>query len=72
MRSSRRHTGVTISDYMTRMRIGDACARLSSTDQAVHHISDAVGYVSLANFNRQFKALKGMTPREYRAMFVSR
>lgn len=71
-RMFRRHTGVAISDYMMRMRIGDACARLSSTDQAVHHISDAVGYNSLANFNRQFKALKGMTPREYRAMFVRR
>ncbi|TIX91139.1 AraC family transcriptional regulator [Rhizobium sp. P44RR-XXIV] len=71
-RMFRRHTGLAISDYIIRMRIGDACARLSSTDQAVHHISDAVGYVSLANFNRQFKALKGMTPRQYRALFVSR
>ncbi|MBB6484144.1 helix-turn-helix domain-containing protein [Rhizobium lusitanum] len=71
-RMFRRHTGVAISDYLMRMRIGDACARLSSTEQAIHHISDAVGYASLANFNRQFKALKGMTPREYRAMFVSR
>lgn len=70
-RMFRRHTGMAISDYMIRMRVGDACARLSSTDQAVHHISDAVGYASLANFNRQFKALKGMTPREYRTMFVS-
>jgi AraC-like DNA-binding protein len=71
-RMFRRHTAGTISDYLMRMRIGDACARLSSTDQAIHHISDAVGYSSLANFNRQFKALKGMTPREYRAMFLRR
>ena len=71
-RMFRRHTGGTISNYLMRMRIGDACARLYSTDQAVHHISDAVGYASLANFNRQFRALKGMTPREYRAMFLRR
>jgi AraC-like DNA-binding protein len=71
-RMFRRHTGGTISDYLMRMRIGDACARLSSTDQAIHHISDAVGYLSLANFNRQFRVLKGMTPREYRAMFLRR
>ncbi len=71
-RMFRRHTGGTISDYLMRMRIGDACARLSSTDQAIHHISDAVGYSSLANFNRQFRALKGMTPRDYRAMFLRR
>ncbi|MGY5808095.1 helix-turn-helix domain-containing protein [Rhizobium sp. LEGMi198b] len=71
-RMFRRHTGTAISDYLMRMRIGDACARLSSTNQAVHHISDAVGYNSIANFNRQFKTLKGMTPREYRRLFVRR
>ncbi|AYG60069.1 helix-turn-helix domain-containing protein [Rhizobium jaguaris] len=69
-RMFRRHTGTAISDYLMRMRIGDACARLSSTNQAVHQISDAVGYNSIANFNRQFKTLKGMTPREYRRLFV--
>lgn len=71
-RMFRRHTGTAISDYLMRMRIGDACARLSSTNQAVHHISEAVGYNSIANFNRQFKTLKGMTPREYRRLFVRR
>jgi AraC-like DNA-binding protein len=65
----RRHTGTTVSDYLIRMRIGDACARLSSTSQPVAHIADAVGYASLANFNRQFRAEKGMTPRDYRAHF---
>ncbi|MFP3544658.1 AraC family transcriptional regulator [Rhizobium sp. SIMBA_035] len=68
-RMFRRHTGTTVSDYLIRMRIGDACARLSSTSQPVAHIADAVGYASLANFNRQFRAEKGMTPRDYRAHF---
>lgn len=65
----RRHTGTTVSDYLIRMRIGDACARLSATGQPVGHIADAVGYGSLANFNRQFRAQTGMTPREYRDVF---
>ncbi|MBB3611439.1 AraC family transcriptional regulator [Rhizobium sp. BK602] len=71
-RMFRRHTGTAISDYLMRMRIGDACARLSSSNQPIHHISDAVGYHSIANFNRQFKSLKSMTPREYRRLFVRR
>lgn len=64
-----RHTRTSISTYVTGLRIGDACSRLSSTDQPIQHVADAVGYVSLANFNRQFKALRGMTPREYRGRF---
>lgn len=64
-----KHTGVAVSDYLIRMRIGDACARLSGTDQPIGHVADAVGYASPANFNRQFKALKGMTPRDYRRRF---
>ena len=29
-----------------------------------------LGYDSLANFNRQFKAAKQMTPRQYRGRFM--
>jgi AraC-like DNA-binding protein len=58
-----------IQFYITRIRIGDACARLASTEQPIAHISDAVGYGTFANFNRQFKLLTSMTPREYRAYF---
>ena len=36
-------------------------------EQPIAHISDAVGYGTLANFNRQFKLLTSMTPRAYRA-----
>ncbi len=64
-----RHTRTSIGTYVTGLRIGDACSRLSSTTQPIQHVADAVGYASLANFNRQFRLLRGMTPREYRARF---
>jgi AraC-like DNA-binding protein len=65
----RRHVRLTISDYLIRMKIGEACAMLTATAKPVAHIAEAVGYNSLANFNRQFKALKGLTPRRYRQRF---
>lgn len=65
----RRHARTTVSDYVMRLRIGEACALLSSSARPIAHVADDVGYASLANFNRQFKALKGMTPREYRRQF---
>ncbi|KKB86775.1 transcriptional regulator [Devosia limi DSM 17137] len=64
-----RHTGQTVSQYLTRLRIGQACALLTGTEQSVTQIAGAVGYGSLANFNRQFKALKAMPPRQYRTTF---
>lgn len=65
----RKHMCCTISEYIRQLRVGDACARLSATDQPIAHIAHEVGYGALANFNRQFRAAKGMTPRQYRAHF---
>jgi AraC-like DNA-binding protein len=65
----RKHARTNVSEYITRIRIGDACARLASTVQPIAHIADSVGYGTFANFNRQFKRLNSMTPREYRAHF---
>lgn len=64
-----RHTRLTLSGYVMRLRIGEACARLTEDNRAIAHIAELVGYQSLANFGRQFRALKGMTPREYRSRF---
>lgn len=64
-----RHMQTTVTDYIMRMRIGDASARLSGTDQTIGFIAEAVGYRALSNFNRQFRALKGMSPRAYRRLF---
>lgn len=66
-----RHTRLTLIEYVTRLRIGEACARLTEEDRPIAHIAELVGYRSLANFGRQFKALKGLTPREYRGRFAN-
>lgn len=67
----RRHTNLSVTGYLMRLRVGEACAMLSGSERPVAHIADAVGYNSLANFNRQFKALKHITPRDYRMRFRS-
>ncbi|WEK05882.1 MAG: AraC family transcriptional regulator [Candidatus Devosia phytovorans] len=66
-----RHTRQTVSQYLIRLRIGRACALLSSDTMPIGQIAGAVGYDSLANFNRQFKTLKGTTPRAYRKAFAA-
>jgi AraC-like DNA-binding protein len=60
---------MTITEYVIRLRIGNACGLLINTEKPVALIADQVGYQSLANFNRQFKELKEMTPRRFRFAF---
>ena len=66
----RRHTQLTVTDYVAQLRVGQACALLVNSERPIAHVADDVGYANLANFNRQFRALKGMTPREFRRSFV--
>ncbi|WDZ77680.1 AraC family transcriptional regulator [Ensifer adhaerens] len=66
-----RHLNMPVSEYLMRLRIGEACALLSGSGRSIAHIAEDVGYRSIANFNRQFKVAKGMTPREFRNRFRS-
>lgn len=65
----RRHTNTTVMHYVARLRVGEACSLLIGTDRPIAHIAEAVGYSNLANFNRQFRVIKMMTPRAFRAKF---
>jgi AraC-like DNA-binding protein len=67
----RQQTGMTTTDYVTRLRIGNACALLINTEKSISLIADHVGYRNLTNFNRQFKRTKGQTPRQFRSAFNS-
>ena len=66
----RRHTRLTVGDYVAELRIGQACALLVNSGRPIAHIADEVGYRNLANFNRRFRTLKKMTPREFRRSFA--
>jgi len=65
----RLQTRMTIGEYIAQLRVGNACALLLNTEKPISLLAQEVGYSSLANFNRQFKAVKNQTPREFRAAF---
>jgi AraC-like DNA-binding protein len=64
-----KHTGENVSDYLCKLRIGRACMRLAETDHPVSLIAYEVGLSNLANFNRQFRRVRQMTPTAYREYF---
>jgi AraC-like DNA-binding protein len=66
----KRHTRQTVNDYLTQLRIGKACSLLISTDKPIACIADDVGYRNLSHFNRQFRAVKGRPPREFRRLYA--
>lgn len=62
----RKSTGNTFCELLTKIRIGNACELLSTTDRYITSICYEVGYSNVANFNRRFLEHKKLTPREYR------
>jgi len=62
----RDHFRVTFVEYVNTIRVGYACKLLGDEDRNIVEIAYESGFKNLANFNRQFKRLKNMTPSEYR------
>lgn len=59
-------SGHTFSEMVTQLRLAQACRLLRTTSRPVATIAAEVGYTNLSNFNRQFRARRHVTPREYR------
>jgi len=64
----KKYTGYKINDYINKLRIDEAAAKLSKKDEKIIEIAFAVGFESLTTFNRVFKSVIGKTPTEYREM----
>ncbi|HEY2561852.1 MAG TPA: AraC family transcriptional regulator [Caldimonas sp.] len=62
----RRATGNTFTDFVNRVRVNRACQLLMETERQVTRICYEVGFNNVANFNRRFREIKGMTPSEFR------
>jgi len=70
-RAFRRHTGMSLVQYVKRLRINLACQILMSDEQAsITDICFEVGFNNLSNFNRQFLAEKGMPPSRFRRLLA--
>lgn len=64
-----RHFRESFSEHLKQYRIGKACEYLVNSDIPVALIAEQVGFQNLSNFNRQFRQVKSMTPRQFRQQF---
>ena len=70
-RSFRKHTGMSLLQYIRRLRINLACQMLMSDERAqISDICFEVGFNNLSNFNRQFLAEKNMPPSQFRRLVM--
>lgn len=60
-------------DFLNEVRVGYACKQLTdNTQTTVEGACYESGFNTLANFNKQFLKVKGMTPSKYRKVFLYR
>lgn len=62
----KKHTGITIFEYLFEKRMSAAKDLLDNTDLKVYEIAEKLGYKSKAFFSRAFQRHIGTTPSQYR------
>jgi AraC family transcriptional regulator len=67
LRTFRAVAGLTPHQYILRLRLHRAAVRLRRTDEAVSAIAFQAGFNDLSTFNRRFRRVTGVSPRQYRA-----
>jgi len=63
----RQSVGKTYVACVNEVRVLATCRELIETDRPIIEIAYGAGFANLSNFNRRFRALKGIPPREFRA-----
>jgi AraC-like DNA-binding protein len=62
----RKTFGTTLNSLITKHRIAHAQRRLITSTERIVNIAHDSGFDSLSRFNRAFKEIAGVTPRQYR------
>jgi AraC-like DNA-binding protein len=63
-------TGRTFVELLRDMRVRRACAMLAETEMQLAEIAAACGFCDQSYFTRVFKALRRMTPGQYRSVLA--
>ena len=63
-------TGMNYSKWLNMIRLEKASELLSKEGRTLTEVAMLSGFQSIPSFNRVFREEKGMTPRNYRALFV--
>lgn len=67
----RQKFGITIGEFVRRLRIEHACAELRKGELALAAIALQAGFVDQSHFSKVFKSYVGVTPHKYRTIFRS-
>ena len=68
----KKQTGVSLSEYVTKIRIDKACELLQTSRDSLSRVAMSVGFQDPAYFSRVFKKTLGETPFQYRKSRLSR
>ena len=62
-------TRKSFTEFVNEVRIGEACKLLIINEFNISQICYEVGFNNISNFNRKFKEITNITPKEYRKTF---
>ncbi|GHV02903.1 AraC family transcriptional regulator [Bacteroidia bacterium] len=62
-------TGMTIFEFLNRIKTDFACRLLMDPELSIMEVCLDSGYNNLSHFNKQFRRIRGQTPSEFRRKF---
>jgi len=62
----KKHSGHSFIRFLNLARIERACQYLLTSTESIQNIAFSCGFETLSHFNRTFKTLKGVSPRDFR------
>lgn len=60
------YMGMTPSSYVNLVRVQQACGMMRKTNYSMEEVATRVGYASVSAFNRNFRAITGTSPYQYK------
>jgi hypothetical protein len=67
-----RKTGICFRDWLAGRRVGRAIEILTQRDDTITNVAASVGFQDLGTFERSFKRLTGLTPRDFKRSVAPR